>query len=152
MEVSQKLGVGSGGNYIHPLDTLTAEQRSQADRIITSFEDIAFERVGLGKTTLIQHTIYTGNAKPIKQRYYPMSPEKLKELNRELDKMLELDVVEPSRSGWNNPTLMTPKASGELRFCLDSRKLNEVSKHDAYPLPYISQILDSLRNTFHLSI
>lgn len=138
-------------NHIHPMDTLSWEQRQQAEAIIKAYDDIAFETVGLGKTNLITHTIDTGDAKPIKQRYYPMSPEKLKELHRQLDTMLEADVVEPSHSEWNNPTLMTPKASGELRFCLDSRKLNAVSKHDAYPLPYISQILDSLRNSKYLS-
>lgn len=138
-------------SHLYSFDTLSDKQRAQAKEIIGNFDDIAFEKVGLGKTDLITHTIDTGDTKPIKQRYYPMSPERLNELNRELDNMLELDVVEPSRSAWNNPTLMTPKANGELRFCLDSRKLNAVSKHDAYPLPYISQILDRLRDAKYLS-
>lgn len=103
---------------LHPLETLTLSQRNLADQITKKFDNIAFEKVGLGKTDLITHTIDTGDARPIKQRYYPMSPVKLKELHRELDNMLELGVVEPSRSAWNNPTLMTPKSSGELRFCL----------------------------------
>lgn len=138
-------------NKLQAMETLTSEQRQVADKVISMFENISFEKVGLGKTDLITHTIDTGDTKPIKQRYYPMSPEKLKELHYELDKMLELGVVEPSSSAWNNPTLLTSKASGELRFCLDSRKLNAVSKHDAYPLPYISQILDRLRDAKYLS-
>lgn len=130
---------------------LTHDQRAIADGIIRSFEGISFERKGLGRTHLLTHTIDTGDSPPIKQRYYPISPHRLVELNRQLDEMLEQDVVEPSTSAWNNPTLFTAKSNGELRFCLDSRKLNSVSKRDAYPLPYISRILDQLRDAKFLS-
>lgn len=75
--------------------------------------------------------IDTGDALPIKCRPYPMSPEKLKELHRELDNMLKLDVVVPSEGPWNNPVLMVPKSDGTLRFCLDCRKLNAITKGDA---------------------
>lgn len=136
---------------IHPFEDLSGEQRTVADDVIRQFEEISFEKKGLGRTSVLSHTIETGNTIPIKQRYYCLSPERLKELNRQLDEMLALDVVEPSTSAWNNPVTMAPKANGELRFCLDSRKLNEVSKHDAYPLPYISNILDQLRNARYLS-
>lgn len=138
-------------NRLHPFEELTVEQKKMADDVCRMFEEVSAEKIGLGRTHLISHHIETGDATPIKQRYYVMSPDKLKELNRQLDEMLELDVVEPSNSPWNNPIIMAPKANGELRFCLDSRKLNEVSKHDAYPLPYINNILDQLRDSRFLS-
>lgn len=136
---------------LHSFDQLHPDQRVIADSMIRNFESISFERKGLGRTELLVHTIDTGDCKPIKQRYYPISPHRLVELNRQLDEMLEQDVVETSTSAWNNPTLFTPKSNGELRFCLDSRKLNSVSKHDAYPLPYVSGILDQLRDARFLS-
>lgn len=136
---------------LHPFDSLSEEQKLQVTNIYQSFEEISSDVKGLGRTHLITHKIDTADAEPIKQRYYPMSPQKLRELNRQLDEMLALDVVEPSNSPWNNPVTMAPKANGELRFCLDSRKLNQVSKHDAYPLPYIRQILDQLSNCQFLS-
>jgi hypothetical protein len=136
---------------LHSFEALTAEQRSTAEDLIRRFEDISFGKKGLGRTSLLTHTIHTGDCPPIKQRYYPISPHRLVELNKQVDLMLEQDVVEPSTSAWNNPTLFTPKANGELRFCIDSRKLNSVSKHDAYPLPFISSILDQLRDARFLS-
>lgn len=136
---------------LQPFDQLSADQRLVASKMVERFESISFESKGLGRTSLLTHTIDTGNTAPIKQRYYPMSPERIKELNRQLDEMLSQDVVESSNSAWNNPTLFTPKSNGELRFCIDSRKLNSVSKHDAYPLPYISKILDQLRDARFLS-
>lgn len=136
---------------IQPLNALSVRQRAEAEDIMLEFESISFDKKGLGRTHLLSHRIDTGGAAPIKQRYYVLSPQKLAELNKQLDEMLQLDVVEPSSSAWNNPITMAPKADGTLRFCLDSRKLNAVSKHDAYPLPYITQILDQLGNAKFLS-
>lgn len=137
--------------YLHPFNDLSPEEQLQAQNIIKKFEDISSEKNGLGRTSLITHVIDTGHSPAIKQRYYRLSPELLKEMNRQLDEMLEMGVVEPSSSSWNNPTLLTPKTNGEMCFCLDSRKLNAVSKKDAYPLPYISNILDQLRDARYLS-
>jgi hypothetical protein len=136
---------------LHEFDKLTSEQKTLAGEVVHLFEDICYEKCGMGRTSLITHTIDTGSVEPIKQRYYCLSPERLKVLHRLLDEMLEMGVVEPSTSPWNNPVLLVPKPNGELRFCLDSRKLNGVSKSDAYPLPYISRILDRLRDARYLS-
>lgn len=65
--------------------------------------------------------------------------------------MLRENVVEPCESPWSSPVLLTPKKNGELRFCLDSRKLNAVTVKDAYSIPYISEILDNLRDAKYLS-
>lgn len=136
---------------LHPLDRLNLSQRAVVNDVIRQFEEIFFEKKGLGRTHLLCHNIDTGNSPPLKQRYYPLSPERLEVLNKQVDDMLVQDVIEKSDSAWNNPTLFAPKSNGELRFCIDSRKLNAVSKHDAYPLPYISSILDSLRDAKFLS-
>ncbi|MEI3777136.1 RNase H-like domain-containing protein [Pectobacterium brasiliense] len=132
-------------------NNLTIQQKSILNTIIEKFNQINTEKVGLGRTNLVQHKIDTGDHAPIKQRYYPLSPIKQKALEDELDRMLKLGVVSPSQSPWNSPVVMVEKANGELRLCLDSRKLNAVSKPDAYPLPYINQILDHLNNAKFLT-
>ncbi|CAG9134600.1 unnamed protein product [Plutella xylostella] len=65
--------------------------------------------------------------------------------------MLELDVVDRCESAWSSPVLIVYKSNGQPRFCLDSRKLNSVTKRDAYNLPYVSEILDNLRDAKFLS-
>lgn len=130
---------------------LPDDQRATADQLISQFRDISYEERGLGRTSLITHKIDTGDAAPIRQRYYRMSPEKQRVLVEQLDEMLKDDVVEPCESPWSSPVLLTPKKSGELRFCLDSRKLNSITKKDAYSLPYVSEILDNLRDAKYLS-
>ncbi|MGH0157420.1 UNVERIFIED_CONTAM: hypothetical protein FKN15_033604 [Acipenser sinensis] len=56
--------------------------------------------------------------------------------------MLEKGVIEPSTSAWASPIILLSKKDGSQRFCVDYRKLN-----DAYPLPTIGEILDSLSGT-----
>lgn len=112
-----------------------------------------FERMGsgLGFTHLTEHEILVDSA-PIKQRYYPVSPFKQKVIDDELNKMLEQGIVEPSASAWSSPILLVPKKEpGQYRFCVDYRKVNAVTKKDAYPLPYISSILDKLRDGKYIS-
>ncbi|KAG6461363.1 hypothetical protein O3G_MSEX012580 [Manduca sexta] len=132
-------------------DDLTKSQRLSADNTIELFNSISAEKRGLGRTHLITHHIDTGNSPPIRQRYYRLSPEKQRVLCNELDEMLALGVVEPCESPWCSPVLLSPKKDGKLRFCLDSRKLNSVTKKDAYKLPYMSEILDNLSNACYLS-
>lgn len=67
-------------------------------------------------------------------------------VDRELDKMLEEGVVERSSSDWPSPIVMVWKKDNTYRFCVDFRKLNVVTSRDAYPLYYISSILDKLQD------
>ncbi|XP_060536007.1 uncharacterized protein LOC132707976 [Cylas formicarius] len=130
--------------------TLTEDQRERLNSLV----DEKFERMskGLGYTTVATHEIVLEeNVKPIKQRYYPVSPFKQKILDEEVKKMLEMDVIEPSKSAWSSPVLLVPKEDNAYRFCVDYRALNKVTKKDAYPLPYVSSILDRLRGARYLS-
>lgn len=106
---------------------------------------------GLGRTKILKHTIETGDSKPIYQKQYNFSPIIRKEIERELDDMIEKDVVETSYSAWCSPVLIVKKPNGDNRLCLDSRQLNKVTKRDTYPLPRVSSILDNLRNARYLT-
>lgn len=105
----------------------------------------------IGLTHLVEHVIDVGDAPPVKQRYYPVSPVIQKFINDELDSMLNQGIVEPSSSAWSSPIVVVRKSNGGYRFCIDFRRLNQVTKKDAYPLPYMSAILDRLRGARYLS-
>lgn len=136
-------GVVSEGN-------LSIEQRIQLDGMLN--EKFSKMGTGLGFTSATCHEIILEeNTRPIKQRYYPVSPYKQKIIDDEITKMLELGVIEPSKSAWSSPILLVPKGDQTYRFCVDYRALNKVTKKDAYPLPYVSAILDRLRGARYLS-
>ncbi len=58
--------------------------------------------------------------------------------------MLNLGVIEESHSYWASPIVLVPKTDGSVRFCVDYRKVNAVSKFDAYPMPRVEELLDRL--------
>ena len=100
----------------------------------------------LGCTDVVCHTIDTGDNPPVKQPPYraPMIyREKIAEMVTE---MQERGIVQPSTSPWASPVVLVPKKDGSLRFCVDFRKLNSMTKKDVYPLPRVDDILDTLGN------
>ena len=100
----------------------------------------------LGKTHLVDHPIDVQGAQPIRQRPYCVLETKKQIIAKEVEKMLLSNVIEPSASPWSSPVVLLEKLDGEYRFCVDYRKLNRVTKKDAYPLPRIDETLDALGN------
>lgn len=128
---------------------------SEAERV--ALDSLVAEKISLMGTTLgrckvAEHVIeLEPGTKPIKQRYYPVPPFKQKILDTEIEEMLRLGVIEPSKSPWSSPVCLVKKKDDSYRFCIDFRKLNFVTRKDSYPIPYISAILDRLRNARFIS-
>ena len=68
-----------------------------------------------------------------------------------MNNILKQQVVKPSSSAWASPVVLVPKKDGNLRFCVDYRKINTVTKKDVYPLPRVDDILDTLGKAKYFS-
>ena len=66
------------------------------------------------------------------------------EVSRQLQKMQDEGIIQPSNSPWASPIVMVRKRDGSHRFCVDYRELNSVTKLDTYPLPRVDDLLDQL--------
>ena len=130
------------------VDFLSAEQRSQLEKLIEI--EFSSQPEGLGCTSVVKHRIEVNSA-PIRQRGYPLSPRMQRVMDEELEGMLKNGIIERSSSPWSSPAVLIPKKDGSYRFCVDFRRLNAVTRRDAYPIPNISAILDRLREAKYLS-
>lgn len=128
--------------------SLTPEQQLLLDKTILQFP--SYEKLGLGCTDLVEHHIDTGDAVPIKSKHYPMSPPRQDEAYQEIERLLSMGVIEESNSPWCSPVVLVRKP-GKVRLCVDSRKLNAVTKKDSYPLPHINGLLSRLQDTFFIT-
>ncbi len=99
----------------------------------------------VGKTNVLTHKITLSHDMPIKQKPYRCSPAKLQELKAHVEEMLGEGVIVPSTSPYAAPVVLVPKKNTtKTRFCVDFRKLNAATQTDAYPIPNIQEILESL--------
>lgn len=128
---------------------LTDDQKSRLDEAVSELPFSTDDYIG--KTHLLKHSIETGDAQPFRRKAYVISPYMEEMVNAEIDRMLKLDVIEPSDSPWNNAMVTAKKANGKLRYCIDAKQLNLVTKRDAYPLPNLNRILSRLTKTKFLT-
>lgn len=115
----------------------------------TSIKGLIYDHVNLfsdvpNKTTLVTHDVVLkdDNVKPVKQHPYRVNPIQLEHIRKEIDYMLSNDIITHSNSDWSSPCVLVPKSDGSLRFCVDYRKLNQVTKTDSYPIPRIDDLID----------
>ena len=119
--------------------------RKEVIRTLLQFSDV-ISIGGYGKTNLISHPInvYPGTT-PIKMKHRPLNPVIKESLRQQIDRWLEQQVVEEADSPWSFPLVPVPKKnSKEVRWAVDYRRLNAITKKDAFPLPNIADNLSRL--------
>ena len=136
-------------DYLQPILQNCAIKHDMLDEavdLINEYEDVFVGPDGvLGRTTSCEgHRIDTGDTRPIRQRVRRVPPKRREIIETYLQDLLKQGCIQPSSSDWATPVVIVNKKDGSPRFCIDYRKLNEVTKKDAYPLPRIDDALDLL--------
>lgn len=133
-------------NTVKGLDKLVSQHDYlKALTLLASFRDVfALKGEPLGNTDLVKHKINVGDAQPIKEHPRRIPIHQVDAVEKEILKMLSDKIIEPSDSPWAAPVVIVRKKDGTYRFCVDYRKLNNVTKKDAYPLPRVDENLDAL--------
>ena len=100
----------------------------------------------LGRTSLLQHSIsLLAGAKPTFIPSYKIPHSRRQILEKEVQGMIDMDIIEPSNSPWSSPMLLVPKKDGTFRPVVDYRRLNAVTIPEPYPMPNLRGLLKDIR-------
>ena len=148
----KNLSTGSNAEVtqaIHQLESgvqgLTSPQRARLHSLLREYTEVISLRSGdLGRTSVIRHKIDTQGATPVRQPARRLPFHQRNEVRQMLDQMLQQGVIESAQGPWSSPIVLVKKKDGSTRFCVDFRKLNDLTRKDAQPLPRIDDTLDAL--------
>jgi len=123
---------------------LSFSQKSKLQALLLS-HSILFQNKS-GTTPLISHKIENSKTVFVKpRRLSQFEYEKAETLK---NNMLHQGVIRESSSPYNSPILMVTKKDGSIRFCVDYRQLNKVTKTCKYPLSNPYSCFEKLHNAY----
>ena len=133
--------------------SLTTLQRRLVWTLLATYADVFNDLPKVPtQTTRFRAGINTGDAAPVRASPYRTSPKEKEIINGQVDEMLAAGVIRPSRSPWSSPVILVPKKDGTIRFCVDYRRLNAVTKVETYPLPRVDETLRAFEGAACFSV
>ena len=129
---------------IQSREYLSQEEASRLSELLIGYHEVFSLEDERGETDLVEFRIDTGDATPKRQAAKRIPFAARQEIADQLEKMQASGVIKPSESPWASPVVLVRKKDGTLRFCVDYRALNSVTKPDLFPLPRINDLLDQL--------
>ena len=104
-----------------------------------------------GLTSLAELVIDTGDCDPISQFPYRLPDRLLPKIKEEIEALQANDIIEPSDSLWASPVVPVSKANGDIRICVDYRKVNSYTKPFSFYMPTVDKIVDKVDQSSDIS-
>ena len=125
------------------LGHLCPTQVHELSTVLSAYQDVFSDTPG--RCNIIHHDVkLIPGTTPIRQAPYRIPHQKKELMKKEVDYLLENGLAVPSCSPWASPCILVPKEEGTLRLCTDYRRVNDVTVPDAYPLPRVDDLVDSV--------
>ena len=102
------------------INGLTHSQQGDLRELLNEFPDVVSKE--LGRTSVVQHEVHVMESAPIHQQPYRVPVTRREVVEKEIDKMLDMGIIQPSTSPWASPIVLVEKKVGDVRFCVDYRK------------------------------
>ncbi|GBN39237.1 hypothetical protein AVEN_219660-1 [Araneus ventricosus] len=113
---------------------LNEKQRSAVRKLLNEFQNLFSTcDADVGHCNMAQHRINTGDHPPIKQYPRRLHLAKKEEAEHLIKEMVDNGIIEESSGPWASPIVLVKKKDGSTRFCVDYRRLNEITKKTVIP-------------------
>ena len=115
--------------FLEACKGLNKEQQNLVEQLLMTHAGVfAEDDLDLGTFTAVKHVIDTGEASPIKHKLRRKPLHFVKKEEEHLNKMLAAGVIQPSVSEWAAAPVLIRKRDGSVRWCVDYRALNKITK------------------------
>ena len=126
---------------------LSREQEAKFIDIIYDYQSVfSLHDSDLGYCDRIKHTIPTTTDRPVYLPHRTIPVQLQAEVRKCLDTWLKQGIIRPSKSPYASQVVIVRKKSGEIRLCVDFRKLNAQSIRDSFPLPRVEEALQAVQS------
>ena len=125
---------------------LSREQQSRFIDLIYNYKEVFSLYDGdLGFFDALKHSVPTTTDKPMCLPHRQIPAQLQQEVRKCLESWLKQGIIQPSKSPYASQVVIVRKKSGEIRLCVDFRKLNAISIRDSFPLPRIEEALQAVQ-------
>lgn len=107
---------------------------------------ISLDMSEIGKTNCVKMNIQLTTSNPLVCNPYRLPESHRTKLNKMITELLTNKIIRESTSPYSSPIILVPKSNGELRLCVDYRKLNSFTIKESFRLPLIDDQIDKLAN------
>ncbi|KAH0778701.1 hypothetical protein KY290_005128 [Solanum tuberosum] len=128
-------------------EQLTPSLPNSVSSLLQNFEDVFPDDTPKGLPPLrgIEHQIdFVPGSQLPNRPAYRSNPEETKELQRQVEELLEKGFVRERMRPCSIPVLLVPKKDGTWRMCVDCRAINKITVKYRHPIPHLDDMLDQL--------
>lgn len=145
----QKLGL----NFNFEDSPISAEWRERVTQKLANMPEVfAQNDIDFGRTNQVKHQIKLSDETPFKHRARPIHPNDLEAVRKHLLELQQAGVIRESTSPFSSPIVVVRKKNGDVRLCVDYRKLNLQTVKDAYALPNLEETFSTLTGSQWFSV
>lgn len=120
---------------------------------LNSMPDVfAQHDLDFGRTDKIKHHIKLSDETPFKHKARPIHPQDIEAVRKHLQELLDAEVIKESESPFSSPIVVVRKKNGDVRLCIDYRKLNLQTVKDSYALPNLEESFSALNGSKWFSV
>ena len=105
----------------------------------------------VGLTHTVKHRICKTEDSPVRAAYRRIPPPQFEEVKAHINVIIQQGIVRPSHSEYASPIVICKKKNGNIRMCVDYRRLNTKTRKDAFPLPRVDEIFHHLAGAKYFS-
>ena len=126
---------------------MTAEEKTKViDMFLNNFDAVSVSGSDFGRTDLVKFEIkLKPGSQPVRAKVRPLNPDQHADLKRQIREWQEAGVIEPADGPWASALVPAKKkGSDKLRWCVDYRRINDLTIKNAFPLPHLQANLEKL--------